>query len=291
MELVPPTTISPIQGLTFLAGLAEARNRNQAALQRLELQLAEKDQIARLNSASQQSKLDMMSKNYDSLDAYRKIEGATSEARAANLASKADKAQEHAQDVVDAQNSINNIDAEPGTPEWRTKYNIAWSQFPRLKSTPDGKRMWQEGLDNHRTAAGETKEAHFRTIEDFRKNVHLTTGSEYFDPTHWGDAKESGYKYRILSPNGILPPNTSKEDIAKIPGVSYQRISSKDFDLLNQQRKNVDDLFSSPVLSKSADTQVSTPKKIRVKSPDGTVGLIPDSQLDQALQEGYEQIQ
>src|SRR5690349_17778951 len=185
MELEKPNLLSPMAGLSLMAQLAEARNRNAAALQRLQLNLAEKDRQLQLQAA-----------NYQSLDNYRKAESVAAVARASVNDAKSQDTERHAQELIQFQSALNDIDAEPGTKDWRAKANIVRTQFPRLMASPDGKRLWGEAETNHRAASGEARQAVTDVTKDYFNNVKAVTGSMAFDPDQWGVAEEKGKMYR-----------------------------------------------------------------------------------------------
>jgi hypothetical protein len=266
------------RGLNMIARLAELRNQNDERMRRLALQLAEKDR-----------QLELQAMNYESLDRLRTAQAAKDEAQATRATTLADLQSEKAGSIIEWQKAVNAIDADPGTPEYRVQLNRVRNDFPRLMASEDGKRLLNEALDNHRQTAGEARNAWMSTAKDYITSVKAVTGSNSFRPDDWADAQEKGKKYRIIAADGtLLPPTTSKEDVAA-KGARYQRIDAKDYDSLLKQREKVLEHATTGVMDRPDD--VSVPKKIKVRSPDGKVGLIPDTQLQDALQEGYQQVQ
>lgn len=282
----------------FIASAGIANKRRQ--LEDHMMQIQAQDQL-------KQKQLDIQASNYASLDASRQSEAAAANVRANTMADKANKVTELSQRQIDFQDSLNQITADPGTTAYRTQLNIVRSQFPDVMATIGGKRIWDGTWNNHALISKETIMGHAVVVKDFDQQMRSEKLNPYYleNPNQWvyidnsgketTDSKKAvarslkfgvdaqGYQYP-------LPPTAKSEDVK-----AWKTLPVERFDNLVKQHQAYKGVISSVITGAQepdpgAAVQAQTAHKIKVKSPDGTMGLIPNEQLSDALKEGYQQV-
>ena len=268
------------------------------------------DQLTRMQFQDQQKQreMDIQSANYQSLDASRQIEASAAAARASTVVDKANQASDHAEEIVGLQNAINNIDAEPGTKDYMTQLNLVRPQYAKLLATPDGQRIWNQTFQTHKYTAGQMMQSQKAVASDYINQVKSEKLNPYWfeNPDQWAYIDQNGKMTSdpTKAVSRALPFDTDEKGTTIFP-VSPSVAKTKDikiwktlpvnrFDQLVKQHDAYKGIVSGIITGQQEpDIQNASgpPVKIRVKAPDGTIGLIPNDQLNDAIREGYQPLQ
>lgn len=275
-ELEEPTYITPLQGLTLISQMAALRSKEAEAAHRLELQLAEREQIARLSLAEKDRQLDLMQSNYQSQDMLRRAEAANQEAKATTIYNTAQEAQFAADEQSTFENNLSNLDPKEyprGSKKWWLWFQQQQDQQPHFWSSKAGAIRERQIRSGHQVIAGEEKEDLKQTGKQFYEDVYAITRSgtspanTYFNRREWAedlkDPKMRGRVFRIVEKQTqrVFPKKTKFDESTMIK----QAISKHDFELLQQE----EDLFLGKQRKSYFEQPDDTP---RVQSPSTTDG-------------------
>lgn len=272
------------------AGIANKRRQLEDQLQKMALA----NQIA-------EQKLAIQGSTASSLISLHQAEANAANARASTVADKADKATDHANEIVEFQKAISGIDAEPGTKDYMTQLNVVRSQYPRLLATPDGQRLWNDNFQTHKYTAGQMFSSQKAVAADYLGQMKSEKLNPYWleNPNQWDYVGPDGKSTtpdkavsRTLKLDAnlqVVPPNSPADKYVVAKTLPVNR-----FDQYVKQHEAYKGIVNGIITgTQEPDIQNASgpPRKIKVKAPDGTVGLIPNDQLSDALREGYQQVQ
>lgn len=145
-----------LSAFVAMAGVANKRRQLEDQLQKMALA----NQIA-------EQKLAIQGSTASSLISLHQAEANAANARASTVADKADKATDHANEIVEFQKAISGITAEPGTKDYMTQLNVVRSQYPRLLATPDGQRLWNDNFQTHKYTASQMVQGQKAVARDY----------------------------------------------------------------------------------------------------------------------------
>jgi hypothetical protein len=260
------------------------------------------DQLMKMQMQTQlgEQKLQVQAANYQSLDAARA-------AHVQDVTTKAENISQHAQDAIDAQNAISNIDAEIGTKTWMQSMNIVHQQFPRYFGTPDGRAVYNQYFDTHKFTAQQMVQGQKAVATDYLKEMSAEKLNPYWmeNPDQWvgidatgketsdpNKAAKRALKFTTDAQGNLLlaSPDTPAKDVK-----AWKTIPTPRFDQLIKQHEAYKGIVNGIITGDQepdmkAAVAGAVSHKVKVAGPDGTEYMLPNDQLGEAIKQGYKQV-
>lgn len=244
----------------------------------------------------------------NSAERRAQIAEGTLQIRQADEQFKQDKFNSQVDDLSALHQDLGNLESKPGDPNYPSDLNNVFAKHSSAEMSPSGRQVLRFQQNKHNSSVDTNRRA-IKSDEDLLnrdlKNDNIPMDA-LNNPEQWQDqyVDKSGklvdpntpgatYTKKKFIPRGVkeIPdvktPGGKKTvaDFATIPESKLKQYQSRYQDL--QKRKmtlpdQITDTSTGVVPTRSA-----SPDKVKMKHPNGTIGMVPSSQVDEAVSQGY----
>jgi hypothetical protein len=282
-SLQEPALLPPMAGLSLVAQLAQARQRNELALYQMAQDAAlqqKKFEIDKEKIIQEKPVIDAQTESYK---AMANLHNAQAKAYTNGVGNAAQRKQQTLKEVGDFTKELSTIQSPKGTTAWQHEADLIAAKYPDIAGTTEFARVWNSQLLEHNRAATQNRVTQNSIVNNYRKFLSDNGLSPYAfeNPDMWGNDPKGKGKYLVVDAKtgAIQPPAT---DVTGSKGAFRAiTIPTKRWDTLLQQHKAINDIYDNMLFAPDPQNTARPAREVQqipvVSSDDDFDALPPGS--------------